>query len=48
MERFESTVQEELRRLTSEIEASVGEEIDMQHMLSDSLMNIMIVLVRSA
>ncbi|KAK7497844.1 hypothetical protein BaRGS_00010978, partial [Batillaria attramentaria] len=44
VERFERTVQTELRRLVSRIEDSAGKEMDMDDLLSYSLLCVLIVL----
>ncbi|KAK7446408.1 hypothetical protein BaRGS_00040269 [Batillaria attramentaria] len=45
IERFEGTVQTELRRLVSKIEDSAGEEMDMEDLLSSSLLCVLAVLM---
>ncbi|KAK7480491.1 hypothetical protein BaRGS_00028225 [Batillaria attramentaria] len=45
VERFESTVQKQLERLTSEIDGKAGGEIDMENLLSYSLLCVLIVLL---
>ncbi|KAK7446409.1 hypothetical protein BaRGS_00040270 [Batillaria attramentaria] len=45
VERFESTIQTELRRLTVSIEDSAGEEMDLEKLLSSSLLCVLTVLL---
>lgn len=45
VERFESTVQTELQRLTSRIEAKVGEEIELDRYLNYSLLSVLHILM---
>ncbi|KAK7116568.1 farnesoate epoxidase-like [Littorina saxatilis] len=45
VERMESKVMEELRRLTTELEADCGQDVDMDHVISTSAMRIVLTLV---